>query len=144
MHDGTREALIPLALLAAASGARTWSGVAAIAPRTRGFALGELVYDKVPSVPDRTSPASLLGRIMAGALVGAMVAGRTRRKRGESAVVGGFVAFASAHATYRLRRALSARLPAVAAALLEDAIVVGAAATGAALLRRRNRTTVAT
>jgi uncharacterized membrane protein len=130
-HDG----VMPLALLAAASGARTWAGLAAIAKPTRAFAAVELIYDKVPTVPSRVAPASLAGRVAAGAIVGAMVGGRVGRSRTGSALFGGLIAFASAHATYRLRRSLGKRLPPVAAALVEDAIVVGAALTGATLLR---------
>jgi hypothetical protein len=138
MHDGKRDALIPLALLSAASGARTFAGVAAISGRSpaRFAAAGELIYDKVPSVPSRLDSSSLLGRIAAGALVGALVAGRTGTSRRELAVLGGLIAFASATATYRLRHTLSERLPALAAGLVEDALVVSAAAGGAALLRR--------
>jgi len=141
MHDGKRDALkplIPLALLSAASGARTFAGVAAISGRSpaRLAAAGELIYDKVPTVPSRLDGSSLAGRIAAGALVGAVVAGRTGRSRRELAVLGGLIAFASAAATYKLRHALTERLPAVAAALIEDALVVSAAAGGAALLRQ--------
>lgn len=137
VHDETRETLIPLTLLAAASGARTMSGVAAIAPGSaaRLVALGELIADKMPNIPDRVAPAPLLGRVAAGAVVGVIAGARTGRNRGESAIIGGLIAFVSAHATYRMRRALSGRLPAVAAALVEDAIVVGAAVTGGAMLR---------
>lgn len=140
MHDGTHDGLIPLALLAGVSGARTMAGVAAVAPRlpTRLLAAGELIADKLPIAPNRIDPGLLLGRVVAGAVVGAVVAERTGRNRGGLAVAGGLIAFASAHATFRLRRALSARLPAVAAALVEDAVVLGAAAAGAALLRRRD------
>ena len=46
------------------------------------------------------------------------------------------MAYASAHASYRLRRSLAKRMPSMAAALVEDAIVIGAAMTGAALSRR--------
>jgi uncharacterized membrane protein len=137
MHDKTREALLPLTLLAAASGARTMAGVAAIWPRTpsRLLAAAELIGDKLPGVPNRVDRALILGRIAAGALVGVAVAGRTGRNRGELALIGGLIAFASTHATYRMRRALSDRFPSMAAALVEDAIVVGAAAVGAAMLR---------
>ena len=111
------------------------SGVAAISGgAAKLFAFGELIADKMPNIPDRIDPGPLLGRVAAGALVGSIAGGRTRRNRGESAVIGGLVAFASAHATYRMRRALCARLPAVAAALVEDAIVVGVAATAGAML----------
>jgi uncharacterized membrane protein len=136
---------MPLALLAAASGARTMSGLAAIAPgnaarrATRVLAVGELIADKLPNVPDRVDPALILGRVAAGALVGALVGKQTGRNRGTFALVGGLVAFASTHATYRLRRALSQRLPALAAALVEDSIVVGATAAASALLRSTRR-----
>jgi uncharacterized membrane protein len=131
---------MPLALLAAASGARTWAGVAAISRRTptKLFAAGEFIYDKVPTVPSRVAPPLLVGRIAAGALVGATVGRRTGRNRAGWAILGGLVAFASAHATYRMRRALGRRLPAMAAALVEDAIVAGAAVAGAELLRQRD------
>lgn len=137
MHERQRRALIPLALLASASGARTWAGVAALSRRgpTRLLAAGEMVYDKVPTVPSRVAPSSLIGRVAAGALVGAVVGHRTGRSRTGSAIVGGLIAFASAHLSYRMRRALAERMPATAAALVEDGIVVGAAMTGARLLR---------
>jgi len=140
MRDDTREALIPLALLSAASGARTFAGVAAISPGpARVLAAGELIYDKVPTVPKRTEPALLLGRVVAGAVVGMVVGRRTGSDRGTSAAIGGLIALASTYATYRMRRALSMRLSAVAAALVEDAIVVGTAAVGAALLSNVER-----
>jgi uncharacterized membrane protein len=140
VHHETRGALIPLTLLAAASGARTMSGVAAITPgrarsAARLAALSELIADKLPNIPDRVDPALLLGRVAAGAVVGALVANRTGRGRAGSVISGGLIAFASAHATYRMRRALRERLPALAAAVVEDAIVVGAAVAGAAMLR---------
>ena len=144
MHNGRHDALaplIPLTLLSAASGARTFSGVAALSGRSPAklAAAGELVFDKVPTVPSRIDAPSLVGRIAAGALVGAVVAGRTGGSRRELAVVGGLIACASAYATYELRHALSEHLPAVAAALVEDALVLSAAAGGAALLRQRGQ-----
>jgi uncharacterized membrane protein len=137
MRDEIRPTLVPLTLLAAASGARTMTGVAAIAPgsATKLLAVGELIADKLPNIPNRVDPALLLGRIAAGTLVGAMVGNRTGRNRGTSAIIGGLIAFASAHATYRLRRALSERLPPVTAALVEDTVVLGAAVAGGAMLR---------
>jgi uncharacterized membrane protein len=105
-------------------------------------AAGELIYDKVPSVPKRVAPSSLIGRVAAGAVLGALVAARTGQNRAGPAIAGGLIAFASAHLTYRMRRALCERMPAMAAAFVEDGIVLGAAATGAALLRgRTSRTT---
>jgi uncharacterized membrane protein len=140
MHRQTRGSFIPLAILAATSGARTWSGIAAISRRTptKLFAAGEFIYDKVPTVPSRLAPPLLAGRIAAGAFVGATVGRRTGRNRAGSAILGGLVAYASAHATHRMRRALARRLPPMAAAFLEDALVAGAALAGAELLRRRD------
>ena len=131
---------MPLTLLAAASGARTWTGIAAVSRQTptKLFAAGEFIYDKVPTVPSRVAPPLLVGRIAAGALVGATVGSRAGRNRAGSAILGGLVAFASAHATLGIRRALGRRLPPMVAALVEDAIVVGAAWAGAELLRRRD------
>ena len=50
MDTETRNALLPLTLLASASGARTWAGIAALEPRTvvPVFAAAELVLDKLP------------------------------------------------------------------------------------------------
>jgi uncharacterized membrane protein len=143
MHERPRRALIPLALLASATGARTWSGIAAVSGRTptRLAATGELIYDKMPSVESRVAPRSLVVRVAAGAVVGAVVAGRTGQSRVGSAIVGGLIAFASAYLTYRMRRALSERMPATAAAFVEDGVVLGTAATGAALLRSRTSPT---
>jgi len=137
MRDETRPGLIPLALLAAASGARSVTGVAAISTHAplKLLAAGELIADKAPGIPNRVDPGPLLGRVVAGALLGIAVSRRRAGNRSELAVVGGLVAFLSAHATFRMRRALSAHLPPVSAALVEDAIVVGAAVAGAALLR---------
>ena len=129
--------ILPLTLLASATGARTWIGIAAVSrrPATKAAAVSELIYDKVPRVPQRVAPVSLLGRVAAGAIVGLIVGARTGRSRVGSALAGGVIAFAGAHATYRMRRALGTRMPATAAALLEDGIVIGAAAIGAARLR---------
>jgi len=138
MRNETRDTLLPLALLSAASGARTMAGVAAIVPRntTRALAVAEVVGDKVPGAPDRTDAALLLGRVAAGALVGVLVGRRTGVNPRAAALIGAITAFASTHATFRLRRALTARMPAVSAALVEDAMVAGVAMAGARLLRR--------
>ena len=139
MRERPRRGLIPLALLASATGARTFSGIAAVSRRSPATlaATTELIYDKAPSAEDRVSPRALVGRVAAGAVVGALVGGRTGESRGGSARLGGLIAFASAQLTYRMRRALSEQMPAIAAALVEDGIVIGTAATGAALLRSR-------
>jgi len=140
MHNET-DVLLPLALLAAASGARTFSGVAALEPRTvvPVLALGELVVDKLPNTPNRNEGLSLLGRVVAGAVIGAVVARRKKADPVALAVFGGLTSFVSAHATYRYRRALSVYLPAFGAAIVEDATVLAAATAGARLLQHAQR-----
>ena len=86
----TTDAVLPLTLLASASGARTWAGVAAPEPRTG-----------IPAL-----------------------------------AVGGLTSLSSAHVTYRIRRALMKRMPAFAAAAVEDVTVIATAAAGALLMRR--------
>ena len=128
-------------LLASASGARTWAGVAGLEPRSvvSLFAAGELVVDKLPNIQPRIAAPSLVGRVVAGALIGAVVARRAGGNAFATAAVGGLAGFVSAHATYHLRRALMERLPALEAALVEDAMVVAVAVLGAVFLRASSR-----
>jgi len=90
-------------------------------------ALGELGLDKTPFLPDRIAPAPLLGRLVFGALSGAVVCSGARRPLGLGAVLGAGGAFLGSHAGYRFRRLLTQRLkvPALAAGLIEDAVTVG-------------------
>ena len=146
-----------LTLLAAASGARSFSGLAGVA-RTRAAearppivhrfdqqvakvavacAAFELMADKAPNFPDRVSPASLFGRVLAGAVVGAAMAGDQTRDRRPYAIAGAVIAFVSAHVTFRARRALAEQIPGFAAGLVEDALVVGAVAAATALAQPR-------
>lgn len=129
--------ILPLTLLASATGARTWIGIAAVSrrPTTYVVAASELIYDKLPCVPPRVAPISLFGRVAAGAVVGLIVGAKAERSRVGLALAGGVIAFAGAQITYRMRRALSSRMPAPAAAFVEDGIVIAAAAIGAARLR---------
>ena len=137
MADSLSKTIVPLGLLAAASGARSMTGLAALQPRglVRIAAGGELIADKIPNIPNRNEGMALIGRVAVGALIGAIVAKRTERNPLALAMAGGVFAFVSAHATYRMRQALSEHMPDVAAALVEDAIVTGVAALGAGLLR---------
>ncbi len=135
--------MLPIALMAGATGARTMTGVAAatrgasrgIANTTAGLAAFELVMDKLPGIPDRIAPSSLLARLVAGAVIGGSVAAMTGHDRTRAALTGATVAFVSAHVTFRLRRALSQRLPPLVAALVEDAAAIAVASAGAALVR---------
>jgi uncharacterized membrane protein len=128
--------------LGAAVGGRTTAGPAALALSSRatdrrrrqllaGVALsGELVGDTLPRTPSRDEPAGLIGRGGSSLACGATLA----RRRGEAAVPAALAAIAGAAAGIQAglwwRREGADRLgvPALAAALLEDAFVLGLAA----------------
>jgi uncharacterized membrane protein len=90
-------------------------------------AAGELVVDKLPNTPDRIRPHALLGRAVAGAMVGAIAAGRDRQMIG--AAIGAGSAVASAYAGWLLRREASrvTFLPDIAVAIAEDALAAALA-----------------
>lgn len=133
-------AVVPTILLAAASGARTMTGVAATAkllatPRIAGGAAAlaaiELVADKLPFLPDRTEPGPLFGRIVAGGAIGIALASATGNDKARGALIGAAAAFAGAFVGFHARRLLADRMDATAAALVEDAAVGALAAAGA-------------
>ena len=151
----------PIAMIAAASGARAMTGLAAVAharaanPDTIGstalgkhldrdianvtsvLAAGELVGDKLPFVGNRTDTGALLGRVAAGAIIGATIAGITGNDKRNAAIGGAVAAFVGAHLSFQLRKALSRHMPAVVAAVVEDAAVLTLAAAGTRLLGPR-------
>jgi uncharacterized membrane protein len=93
------------------------------------LALIELVADKLPSTPSRTSPPGLVARIMTGGFCGACVASAG----GHGAVLGAFLGavggllgtFGGYQARTRLVRALGT--PDFVVALLEDALAAAGA-----------------
>jgi uncharacterized membrane protein len=115
--DGT-----PLSWLASSRSAKT----------SIALAVGELIADKLPFMPNRTDPPSLVTRFISGAICGAAVAGRrSRNEKLLSALVGGTAAVAAAYAGLQYRKHV--KLPALAAALLEDVVAVSA---GTAVIAR--------
>lgn len=143
----TSLALLRAALAGAATGSRSMSALAACTltgppssarldralhrPAARLVvvaAAGELVGDKLPKVPARTSPGPLVGRLVLGATTAAVLAGRRR----EPAVVAGLVGLAAAAATsfggVPARAALARRLGGDRpGAVLEDVLALGLA-----------------
>ena len=90
-------------------------------------AVSELVVDKLPKVPDRTSAPGLVARVLTGGGMGACMAaagGQNLLLGMALGAVGGVVgAFAGFHARKRLVQAL--HLPDFTVALMEDAIAIG-------------------
>lgn len=141
------------ALLGAASGMRASMGLTTLclaspakslpwplsnhlARRALGaIALAELVGDKLPNTPDRTIPASVAVRMAMGA-VAAGIAGREIGVRPVlPCLIGAVTAAGATYAAHAARVAAARRLPALAAALGEDALAatVGFAGARAAL-----------
>jgi len=110
-----------------ASQLERWLAAPGVARVLAGLAAGELASDKLPGIPDRTSAPPLLGRAMAGAVVGAIAAGRDRQPVG--AAVGAGAAVAATFAGWFLRRELGrlTPVPDAVVALAEDALAVGLA-----------------
>lgn len=141
------------ALLGLAAGSRSSLGFAGpilTAPRGRGpgrsargakvvtagaLAL-ELWADKQPDAPSRLSRAGLPARVLGGAEGGARLATRARANGALPASVGAAAAVAGSVAGAAWRRWAADRMPALAAALVED----GAAVALAALACRPGRT----
>jgi|SRR6185295_4053410 uncharacterized membrane protein len=89
------------------------------------LALVELITDKLPKTPNRTSPPGLIARIVTGAITGACVAaggGQAPLVGGVLGAIGGVVGcFAGYHARVRLARILGSN---IYAALIEDVVAV--------------------
>ncbi len=120
------------ALAGFACGLRTFSAPLALALRGRlggrSFlavaAAGELVGDKLPSVPSRTAPGPLALRLAAGALCGHVLAGRAGLAAGAAGAAAG------SFAGQRARGLLSERTgkPDAVFAVAEDAVAYALAA----------------
>jgi uncharacterized membrane protein len=90
------------------------------------LALGELVIDKLPSTPARTKAGPLIARAASGALCGAAVCAIENEDLVAGAALGAAGAVAGTYAGYYLRKHAVERhgIPALAAALTEDAIAI--------------------
>ena len=99
------------------------------------LAVGEMVADKTPLVPSRTSAPALLGRLLSGALAGATLFVAEGRRRNSGAILGALSALAAAYAGERLRAAgVQKGIPDPILGTLEDRFVL---ALGRRVLRRR-------
>ena len=90
------------------------------------LALGELVIDKLPSTPNRTRLAGLIGRTVLGGLSGAGVAVAGSQSIAPGAILGVAGAIAGAFAGYEVRKRLvrALKVPDFAIALLEDVVAI--------------------
>ena len=91
------------------------------------LAITELVVDKLPKTPSRLLPGSLFIRIVLGGLCGAALCSSTKHSPAIGAALGAVAAIAGAFGGYQARTRLvkALKAPALAIALLEDAVAVG-------------------
>lgn len=103
-----------------------WLAKPAVANLLKVLAAGELAADKLPEIPARIAPPSLLGRAVSGALSGATVSHVHGESERSAAVVGAVAAVAAAFGAYYLRKEAveSLQVPDSLVALLEDTIVL--------------------
>jgi uncharacterized membrane protein len=92
----------------------------------RAFAAIEMVVDKLPIAPRRTSAVALVPRALAGAFAGAALSTVHRRGWALGSVLGAMGAIAGAFVAYRLRMMLETRkVPTLLSGLGEDALLFG-------------------
>lgn len=94
--------------------------------------VGEMAADKSPFLPNRTDPLPLLGRIALGGTAGAIAFVEAKEPAALGAAISALAAIVSTNISFRLRAALSKKIPGPVAGLVGDAAVV---ALGYALLR---------
>jgi uncharacterized membrane protein len=93
------------------------------------LAIGELVMDKLPSTPNRTTPGPLAGRLVMGALCGAAIGVTTGQSIALTVVLGVIGALIGTFGGYQVRHRLVAGLKVkdLVVALVEDVVAIGGA-----------------
>ena len=107
----------------------SWVGHPASVGLFTAAALGEYVGDKLPSTPSRTAPLGLVGRLVCGGLVGAIVATALKRPVVGGIAMGAVGAIAGTYGGFAARRGLTtgSGMPDLPVALVEDGISVAMA-----------------
>lgn len=133
--SGVRSMAAP-ALLARAVGRGEISGLRATPLAALGYGrvstvlqilmVGEMIGDKTPFVPSRTSAGPLFGRALSGALVGSALFVTSERRGLSGVLLGAVSALAGVYVADRLRSATtqSLGLPDPLFGLLEDGLVL--------------------
>jgi uncharacterized membrane protein len=94
------------------------------------LAIGELIADKLPFLPDRTTPLPLAGRALIGSVLGGLVATEERASVLLGAGIGAVTAVATAYVAVHARKFAHDRLsiPDAVVGGFEDTLVLGLAA----------------
>jgi len=106
----------------------TWLGALPSVAIFSLLAMAELIADKLPSTPSRTSPPGLIGRVATGALSGACVASAAGGGGLAGAIAGIAGALLGCFGGYFARTGIvrAAGIPDLPVALLEDFIAIAA------------------
>jgi uncharacterized membrane protein len=106
-----------------------WMGSTAAVAILTALALAELVADKLPRTPNRTSPGPLIGRILLGGLAAAALTAAAGQSLWLAAVLGGLGAIFGAFAGYRIRKQLvtGSGMKDLPVAIAEDLVAIGLA-----------------
>ena len=90
------------------------------------LAIVELIVDKLPNTPARTAPVGLMARIVLGGASGLALATGAGMSSSLAGVIASVGAVVGAFAGYHIRRAavLKAHVPALVAAIAEDAVAI--------------------
>jgi uncharacterized membrane protein len=93
------------------------------------LAIGELIADKMPKTPSRTSLVPLLARILMGSLCGASLFASANQPLLTGALLGGMGAVIGAFGGYEIRTRLVSKLNAkdIFIAIPEDLLAIGLA-----------------
>ena len=93
------------------------------------FAIGELIGDKLPKTPARTSPPGLITRVIFGSACAAALAVGSGAHVGLASVAGVIGALVGTYGGYAVRHALTAngKLKDLPVALVEDVIAIAVA-----------------
>ena len=99
-----------------------------LAAITPVLAIGEAIADKLPFMPNRTMPGSVVFRAISGGLSGAGITSGHRRPAFWGAVIGAAAAIGATYAAFHLRRSAVKKLhvPDALVAFAEDTLAVGA------------------
>ncbi len=101
------------------------------------LAVGEIIADKLPSIPSRTAAGPLAVRALTGGFAGATISSGKKRSWQIGALLGVAGAIGATYAAYHLRKQASEELhlPDTAVALVEDLLVVGTGLLITSMLR---------
>ena len=91
------------------------------------LAIGELIADKLPTIPKRTAPAPLLARVVTGGLCGACLFAAAGQPLIGGALLGGIGGIVGAFLGYGIRRRLDLHIKDCLVAICEDVVAIGLA-----------------